>query len=213
MEAPMRTTLATLFLLFAAALVAQEMWVKPYPLFTPWDTVEPSGILASQDGGYLVYGNVFNYDWLASCGFIMKFDHTGEYQWMAVDSVVSDWAMIDAMVMTDDGGFFSYNDDSGLTRWDSSGQVQWHISRHQGGYLGYATSMDSTADNQLILTGSDNDIPSIQKIAYDGSVIWTRGYHFSDLDYANFSTIRTLPDGGFLAGGGGAFKNASSHYD
>jgi hypothetical protein len=202
----MRTTLATLFLLFAAALVAQEMWVKPYPLVEPFDSVEPYQILQCPDGGYAICGEVYDYEGEYGAGFILKIDSTGACQWMTGDDHSTGDYGFRAMVITDDGGFLTFNYSSGLTKFDSTGHFQWNIPPEQDGLMTDVQSMDRAADGNIIMAGSQymGSLCALQKITQEGEVIWTHEYE-NELQFTDswFHTVRGVSDGSFIVGGGG----------
>jgi hypothetical protein len=215
----MRTTLATLFLLFAAALVAQtgNYWIHELTPYEGWDEFDSRNIMRCSDGGFAICGEVYDFDIMGSAGFIMKFDSTGAEQWLSYDSTTGGESAITSFVETDDGGFISYNESQRrITKRDSEGHEQWSISEADGGYMGEISSMDMMPDGNIVFAGCDflnngYNAATLQIINQEGTVLWGHSYVFAGDDWGWFDSVRATADGGIVAGGGGRYQSTRAY--
>jgi hypothetical protein len=113
---------------------------------------------------------------------------------------------IRACVISDDGGFLSYNDQIGLVKRDSSGYVQWTINREDGGFIYDLYSMDRMNSGNIIMAGANpsdtgSACSAVQIITQNGEVLWSHDYVFAGDDWSCFTSVRATADGGAIVGG------------
>jgi hypothetical protein len=166
-----------------------------------------NGLVATDDGGALVYGRVRTGDSWQSLA--VKVDSTGTVAWTVRPGDVGT-SVLDA-TPTDDGvllvGDGDVSSDSRGAVWASAvasdGTVQWERTYD---VPGLARSVVAVPDGYVLAgtvdaTGDDRDIV-VAKLTPDGDLQWSRGYGVRGEGYDDTATaVVALPDGDVVLGG------------
>jgi hypothetical protein len=167
----------------------------------------PNGLIATADGGALVYGRVRTAGSWQSLA--VKVDSTGTVEWSTRTGAVGTWAL-DATPI--DGGFLLVGDgdvrsDSPGAFWAavvaSDGAVQWERTYDVPGLARAVTAVDDgyVLAGTVDATGDDRDVV-VAKLTPEGDLQWSRGYGVRGDGFDDtVSAVVALPDGDVVFGG------------
>lgn len=192
----------------------------------------------TSDGGYIAAGlststtdDLIGYDEFTR-GWVLKMDANGSKQWTKKYGIIRQSTVypeeLEDIIETSDGGFVLVgiiDNYFGIRKIDALGNEVWlrKIGTDGGGR---AYSVDKDIDGNLFISGVCTNYPStynggyydilFAKLAPDGSIIQTRNYGGSGLDFAR--QIKHTTDGGFILTGytqstNGIFSNSKGYDD
>jgi len=172
---------------------------------------EPSDVIETSDGGYLVVGGAQPGSGSTNVILVMKINSSGDLQWVRWfgDTIYQDQAY--SVKRTSDGGYIvagrtgsygSGNADIFLMKLDGSGNVVWARAYGRSGPdFGYDVQI--TSDGGFVVVGyytSSGDTNAIiVKTNSSGNVQWYRVLGGTQMDA--FYSVKQTSDGGFIATG------------
>jgi len=172
---------------------------------------EPSDVIETSDGGYLVVGGAQPGSGLTNVILVMKINSSGALQWVRWfgDTIYQDQAY--SVKRTSDGGYIvagrtgSYgfgNADIFLMKLDGSGNVVWAKAYGSSG-ADFGYDVQITSDGGFVVVGyytSSGDTNAIiVKTNSSGNVQWNRVLGGTQME--SFYSVAQTSDGGFIATG------------
>lgn len=184
-------------------------WQK---IYAPGVNAYLKSVHPTDDGGYIIAGNLSPSIIGLTDLLILKLDSAGIIQWQRYYGGVSDdWAS--SIQQTDDGGYLvsGYTNSFGAGNYDfwvlkltSLGNVEWERT-YGNGQDDWANSALQTSDGGFIVAGCTRSFGAgyadfwVVKLSVSGSIEWQTAYGGGG-DDAAFS-IQQTSDGGYIAAG------------
>jgi uncharacterized repeat protein (TIGR02543 family) len=196
--------------------------------FEGGDSDKANSIQQTTDGGYIVGGHHYSWDWISGhedvyCR-ILKLSPTGDIEWQKFYGG-DDWDWPPSILQTSDGGYiaagntcsFSLYDKCWILKLSPTGDIEWQ--KFYGGEEDSTTSVNSiqqTTDGGYIVAGKIYLIGAghyciwILKLSSSGNVEWQKTFGGGDSDKAN--SIQQTTEGGYIvAAFTGSFVSGQYH--
>jgi hypothetical protein len=161
-------------------------------------------VVQTSDGGYAI----------ASWGWLIKTDSTGNAQW---NKTYGDRAV--SLVQTSDGGYAVVGNTiiggygiAWLAKTDSSGNMQWKQSYTEIGMQATAWSLIQTNDGGYVIAGCKEYYDGwLMKTDANGTMQWSRS--FVEANNTQLQSVVQTNDGGYVAAGATQFPPFSGKVD
>ena len=189
----------------AYAVTVSQQWDRTYGNgFTVFTAIQQT-----MDGGYVVAGFDFDFDFL-----ILKLDYNGDILWKNYFGINDRGDVPLSIQQTVDGGYIVagwstappggyYLVDIAVMKLDSAGDLVWH-KRYEGSDYDSHVSIRQTLDGGYIMLGYSDSFGGEQifvtKLEDDGDIVWQRAYdNFSEPPHSETALpIEQTSDGGYI---------------
>jgi hypothetical protein len=188
-----------------------EQWNKSYGELPGYFA---SSVYQTNDGGYILTGNIYQNESIFADVFLCKTDSNGTEEWTKIFNV-SDDDNGNCVKQTSDGGFIltgssilfkeyePLNAYGWLIKTDSNGNIKWNYT---GPSLSFSYSVKETNDGGFILTGGLSDSFSSEncdilliKLDNNGTFFWEKTFGENGYEYG-LSVLQTSDQGYIITG-------------